>query len=110
MKKTLDQIFEEIRGSEELKKELGEAIQEGKPAILKFLQEHGCDADEKEVRAFMREKADELTEDELTPEELEAAAGGTGLTPALTGAATFIILIGGGSWWACECNDEPCFG
>ena len=70
--KTLQELYKEVVSSEELKKEYIAAAKDGK--ALEFIKSHGVDASEDEIKTFFEEltKKDE----ELSPDELENAAGG----------------------------------
>ena len=71
--KTLQELYNEVIASEELKKEFLEAGKNGKAE--EFIKAHGCDATLDEIKAFLENltKANE----ELSVEELENVAGGT---------------------------------
>ena len=71
--KTLQELYNEVIGSEELKKEFAEAAKDGK--ALDFIKTHGVDASADEIKAFF----DGLVkkDKELSADELENAAGGT---------------------------------
>ncbi len=77
--KTLEQLYEEIKASEALKKEFAAAIaKQDKAAVLAFASENGCEASEEEIRGFLKEKmAEGVISSELTDEELEGVAGGS---------------------------------
>ena len=68
--KTVQELFQEIMSSKELKAQAVEAAKAGK--LEAFLKEHGCEATMEEVAAFLKEKADSP----LSSKELENAAGG----------------------------------
>ena len=71
--KTLQELYNEVIASEELKKDFLEAGKNGKAE--EFIKAHGCDATLDEIKAFLENltKADK----ELSTEELENVAGGT---------------------------------
>ena len=70
--KTMQELYEKIISSKELKAQFIEAAKAGKTEA--FLREHGCDATMEEVAAFLKEKT---TQDApLSLNELENAAGG----------------------------------
>ena len=71
--KTLQELYNEVIKSEELKKEFLEAGKNGKAE--EFIKAHGCDATEAEIKAFLDNQA--KADKELSVEELENAAGGT---------------------------------
>ena len=69
--KTLQELYKEIVGNDELKKAFTEAEKAGK--IPEFVKAKGVEATAEEIKAFRAARA----EDEcLSPEELDAAAGG----------------------------------
>ena len=73
MTKTIQELYQEVTGSEELKAEFIVAAKDGK--ALDFIKSHGVDATEDEIRKAFSEgfiKDDE----ELSPEEIDNAAGG----------------------------------
>ena len=71
--KTLQELYNEVIKSDELKKEFLEFGKNGK--ALDFIKAHGCDATEAEIKAFL--EAQTKADKELSVEELENAAGGT---------------------------------
>ena len=71
--KTLQELYNEVIKSDELKKEFLEAGKNGK--ALDFIKEHGCDATEAEIKAFLDNLA--KADKELSVDELENVAGGT---------------------------------
>ena len=70
--KTVQELFQEIMSSKELKAQAVEAVKAGK--LEAFLKEHGCEATMEEVSAFLKEKSKE--ESPLSLNELNNAAGG----------------------------------
>ena len=52
--KTLQQLYTEILGSDEMKKSFAEAARDGK--ISEFLKAQGCEATTEEVQTFLKEK------------------------------------------------------
>ena len=71
--KTIQELYNEIMGSQELKAQFIEASTTGRQA--EFLKEHDCQATAEEVLAFL--KAREQGDSSLSENELENAAGGT---------------------------------
>ena len=69
--KTLQELYTEIIGSDEMKQAYLQAAKEGK--VTEFLKANGCEATAEEIKAFLREKADQ----ELSDAELDSVAGGT---------------------------------
>jgi hypothetical protein len=104
MMKTIQELYNEIVVSKELKEQFIEAVKAGKQEA--FLKEHGCEATLEEVAAFLKAKAEE--DAPLSFDELENSAGGTcngqtageAVTSVLTfGAgcvAWFVVSLGGG--------------
>lgn len=70
--KTLEEMYNEILKSEELKKALAEAIKGGKAED--FLKAHGCVASAADVFAFLREQR--TKSGELIDDDLDSVAGG----------------------------------
>lgn len=79
MAKSVIELLNEVKKSEELQKEVVEVLQKkDNQAMVDFLRKYDCDASLKEAKAALIEEGNRINEDgELTPEELEAAAGGT---------------------------------
>jgi len=71
--KTPQEVYDAILGSDELKKEIAEAIKNGK--LDEFLKAQGCESGQADFEVFMKEKAAQLSE-----EELKQVAGGMELT------------------------------
>ena len=70
--KTIQELYNEIMASQELKAQFIEAAKAGKQEA--FLKEHGCEATLEEVKAFLEAKARE--DAPLSMDELDNAAGG----------------------------------
>ena len=70
--KSLQELYEEVRENEELKKEFSVALRDNK--VKEFASKHGCKANRDEVNKFIMSFSDE--ERELAVEELEQVAGG----------------------------------
>ena len=70
--KTIQELYCEIMGSQELKEQFIEAAKAGKQE--EFLKAHGCEATLEEVKAFLEAKAQE--DAPLSVDEMENAAGG----------------------------------
>ena len=70
--KSLQELYEEVRENEELKKEFSIALRDNK--VKEFASKHGCKANRDEVNKFIMSFSDE--ERELAVEELEQVAGG----------------------------------
>ena len=68
--KTLQELYNEIIGSEELKAAFAEAAKGGK--VAEFLKAHGCEATPEELTAFLKSQKS----GELPDEELDNVAGG----------------------------------
>ena len=71
--KTIQELYNEIKASQELKSQFVEAAKAGK--LDAFLKEHGCEASLEEVSAFLKAKTEE--DAPLSINELENSAGGT---------------------------------
>lgn len=67
--KTLEELYQEVLPSDELKNAFAEAMQ--KNSAEAFLKANGCEAAKEELKAFLLEKQNELTE-----EELDSVSGG----------------------------------
>ena len=72
--KTLQDFYEEVKASDDLKKSLAEAVKSGK--VTEFLKANGCDATADELKEFVAGKAAQDKPIELGEEELEHVAGG----------------------------------
>ena len=70
--KTIQELYNEVMGNQELKEKLIEAAKAGKQED--FLKEMGCEATPEEVAAFLKAKAEE--DAPLSVDELENSAGG----------------------------------
>lgn len=93
--KTLEQLYEEIRASEDLKKELSDVlVKQDKTALLAFYRANGCEASEDEVKAFLKEKlAEGNIPSELTEEELEQITGGSEIAVGIFATITMTQCI-----------------
>ena len=93
--KTLEQFYEEIKASEDLKKELASVLsKQDKDALLGFNKEHGCDASLEEVRAFLKEKiAEGEISSELTDEELDQVTGGSEIVMGIVATVTLTQCV-----------------
>ena len=70
--KTIQELYDEIMGNQELKAKFIEAANAG--TQKEFLKEHGCEATLDELAAFLKEKIEE--DAPLSLDELENSAGG----------------------------------
>ncbi len=70
--KTIQELYNEIMGNQELKEKFIEAAKAGKQEA--FLKEHGCEATLEEVKAFLEAKQNE--DAPLSLGELNNVAGG----------------------------------
>ncbi len=68
--KSLQELYSEIIGSDEVKKAYLDAAKGGK--IAEFLKDQGCEATEEDIKAFLKGKADQP----LSDAELDSVAGG----------------------------------
>ena len=89
--KTLQELYNEVITSDELKKEFLEAGKNGK--AMEFIKAQGCDATLDEIKAFLDNQA--KADKELSVEELENAAGGT--CNDETEFETTLSLVSGGT-------------
>ncbi|MBR0249789.1 MAG: hypothetical protein IJQ77_01770 [Synergistaceae bacterium] len=75
--KTLQDLYEEVKASDDLKRALAEAVKAGK--VTEFLKAHECDATADELNEFVAEKVkSDKPLRELSEDELEMVAGGDG--------------------------------
>ncbi len=74
--KTIEELYDEVLASEELKAGFTAAAKEKR--LADFLKAHGCEATEAEVVEFL--KARQSAEGELSDDELDVVAGGCGDT------------------------------
>ena len=72
--KTLQEMYEEIKKSDDLKKALAEAVKGRK--VTDFMKAHDCDATFDELKEFVAEKTAQDRPIELSEDELEKVAGG----------------------------------
>ncbi len=72
--KTLQELYNEVIKSDELKKAYLEAVKNKN--IRDFLKSHGCEATAEEFKTFLIEQAKKNTDKELSVDELENVAGG----------------------------------
>ena len=70
--KTLQELYNEVIASDELKKEFLEVGKNGKAE--EFIKAHGCDATLDEIKVFLENLT--KSDKELSTEELENVAGG----------------------------------
>ncbi len=70
--KSLDALYEEIQGSDELKKEFVTAYKEG--SIEDFLKKNDCDASAEDVKDYL----DGLKESAVSDDDLDKVSGGCG--------------------------------
>ena len=68
--KTIEEMYNEINASEELKKVVSAINDE--EAMAEFLKQHGCEASVEEFVKFVNSQR----EGEISDEDVEAAAGG----------------------------------
>ena len=94
--KTLQELYNEVIASDELKKEFLEAGKNGK--AQEFIKAHGCDATLDEIKAFL----ENLTKEDkaLSADELENVAGGT--CNDVTGSETVTSIFSAGVFCVLE--------
>ena len=73
--KSLQELYDEVKGDDALKKSFVEAMREG--IADDFLRVHGCEATSEELREFLEGTARENDPIELSTDVLDAVAGGT---------------------------------
>ena len=73
--KTLQDLYNEIMGNDDLKKEFVGAMKND--GIKAFLEAQGCDASLEEVDEFLKGKASEKGSLKISEDELSKIAGGT---------------------------------
>jgi len=88
--KTIQELYNEIMASQELKAQFIEAAKAGKQE--EFLKAHGCEATLEEVRAFLEAKQSE--DAPLSFDDLENAAGGACDTKEETYLSVFTLGLG----------------
>lgn len=86
--KSLQDLYSEIIGSDELKKAFAEAAKGGK--VADFLKARGCEATAEEINAFLKGKADQP----LSDAELDSVAGGTCNSKTAEEARWSVLTIG----------------
>lgn len=92
--KSLQELYDEIKGNDVLKKSFAEAMKAG--AAVDFLKQHDCEATSEELQEFLEGKvAKESEAMDLSVEELEDVAGGT----------SYYCGHGGSMGHTCECSD-----
>ena len=92
--KTLQELYNEVIASEELKKEYFQAVSDKK--VGTFMKAHGCEATAEEFKTFLVEQSQKTADKELSVEELENVAGGgcNGVTKRETYISIFSAGIG----------------
>ena len=103
--KTIDQLFEEIKGSDALKQELAAALEKkDKAALSAFLKDNGCDASVEEAKQFLQEKSAQMQKNgELSEAELEQIAGGSE-TVMITLGVGYAAFMGGATVAMAACS------
>lgn len=72
---TLDELYQQVLASDELKESLASAVEKGE--IVAWAAEHGVEATEDDLRAYAyHAQASSADAAELTDSELEEVAGG----------------------------------
>lgn len=92
--KTLQELYNEVIASEELKKEYLQAVSDKK--VGTFMKAHGCETTAEEFKTFLVEQSQKTADKELSVEELENVAGGgcNGVTKRETYVSIFSAGIG----------------
>ena len=100
--KTMQELYDEIMGSEELKKTFLDSGK-SKETMEAFLKAQGCNVTIEEFAAFLKDNAE--TNDEMSKEELKAIAGGGEIDLIFS----IILAIGCVAYAiASECLDDDC--
>lgn len=74
--KTLQELYEEVKASDDLKRALAEAVKADN--VTEFLKAHECDSTADELKEFVAEKVNRNRPlRELSEDELANVAGGT---------------------------------
>ena len=103
--KTIDQLFEEIKSSDSLKKDLAVALEKkDKAALVAFLKDNGCDVSVEEAKQFLKEKSAQMQKNgELSEAELEQIAGGSE-TVMITLGVGYAAFMGGATVAMAACS------
>ena len=72
--KTLQELYNEVIQSDELKKEYLEAVKNKN--VMEFLKSHSCEATAEDFKTFVIEQTKANADKELSVDELENVAGG----------------------------------
>ena len=88
---TLEELYQEILGSDELKEEVAQAT-ESEKSIVAFLRKHGCDATLDEFKTFVATQGEGR---DMSLEELNEIAGGDwiGALSALSTLSCALVSI-----------------
>ena len=73
--KSIQELYDEVMASKELKAEYLKAHREGK--IAGFLTAHDCSASVNDLKAFMEGRKDAAKSGELSDDELDDVSGGS---------------------------------
>ena len=108
--KTLQELYDEIFASEELRTEYYESTKT-EEAFAAFLKKYDCSASLDEVKEFLNEKVAEAKE--MTDDELRQIAGGGRKTSSIVSNLVVTILAFGGcvtqSLYIGKLDDPDCF-
>ena len=92
--KSLQELYDEVKGDDALKKSFVEAMREG--VAEDFLRKHDCEATSEEIREFLEGRvAKESSPLDLSEDNLKGVAGGT----------SYYCGEGGSTGHTCECSD-----
>ena len=73
--KSLQELYEEVKASDDLKRALAESVRAGK--VTEFLKANGCDSTFDELKEFVAEKMNsDKPLEEFSEEQLGLVAGG----------------------------------
>ncbi len=104
--KTIEQLLEEVKASDVLKKDLADALaKKDKAALEAFLKDNGCEASIEEAKQFLQEKSAEMQKNgELSEAELEQVAGGSEMVIVTLGVG-YAAFMGGATVAMAACSE-----
>ena len=90
--KSLQELYDEILASDELKQEFAEAAK-SEETIAAFLKDHACDASVSDLAAFLKEQL--ADKKELSEGEMEQVAGGDNVAVMIIKSILAILICAG---------------
>ena len=94
--KSLQELYDEILASDELKQEFGEAVK-SEETIAQFLKNHDCDASLEDLSAFLKEQLSKTQElDEQAMDQVAGGGVGTGIVVASSILLPIACALGAG--------------